>query len=402
MRSLKRRTVLGALAAMAASSALRAQKKYGPGVSDSEIKIGSTMPFSGPVSILGTLGKAAQAYVSKINAEGGVNGRKIRLLQYDDGYNPGKALELTRKLVEQDEVLFIYQTVGTATNNAIHRYLNGRKVPQLLIFSGANKWADSVNGQWTLSGMPSYNVEGRIHARWILQNMPDAKIAVLMQNDDFGRDYLAGIRDGLGERAKTMIVAEQTYETTDPTVDSQVVSLKASGANALFSLSNGKFTVQSIRKAHDIGWKPQIFLPLGSASLTSIIRPAGPEKAIGAITAAYNKGAADPQWDKDPGIVALREFTKQWMPEGDPNDQLVAGGYSSAQILIQILKQCGDDLTRENIMKQALSLRGFATPTMLPGLSLNSSPTDYELYAQLKLQRFNGTSWVPFGEVISK
>lgn len=402
MRSLKRRTVLGALAAMAASSALQAQKKYGPGVSDSEIKIGSTMPFSGPVSILGTLGKAAQAYVSKINAEGGVNGRKIRLLQYDDGYNPGKALELTRKLVEQDEVLFIYQTVGTATNNAIHRYLNGRKVPQLLIFSGANKWADSANGQWTLSGMPSYNVEGRIHARWILQNMPDAKIAVLMQNDDFGRDYLAGIRDGLGERAKTMIVAEQTYETTDPTVDSQVVSLKASGANALFSLSNGKFTVQSIRKAHDIGWKPQIFLPLGSASLTSIIRPAGPEKAIGAITAAYNKGAADPQWDKDPGIVALREFTKQWMPEGDPNDQLVAGGYSSAQILIQILKQCGDDLTRENIMKQALSLRGFATPTMLPGLTLNSSPTDYELYAQLKLQRFNGTSWVPFGEVISK
>ena len=275
MRSLKRRTVLGALAAMAASSALRAQKRYGPGVSDSEIKIGSTMPFSGPVSILGTLGKAAQAYVSKINAEGGINGRKIRLLQYDDGYNPGKALELTRKLVEQDEVLFIYQTVGTATNNAIHRYLNGRKIPQLLIFSGANKWADPANGPWTLSGMPSYNVEGQIYARWILQNMPDAKVGVLMQNDDFGRDYLAGIRAGLGERAKSMLMAEQTYETTDPTVDSQVVSLKASGATVFFSLSNGKFTVQSIRKAHDIGWKPQIFLPLGSASLTSIIRPAG-------------------------------------------------------------------------------------------------------------------------------
>lgn len=402
MQFIKRRTSLAALGALFLPQALQAQKRSGPGVSDTEIRIGSTMPFSGPVSILGTLGKATQAYVSKLNAEGGINGRKIRLIQYDDGYNPGKALELTRKLVEQDEVLFIYQTVGTATNNAIHRYLNGRKVPHLLIFSGANKWADPANGPWTLSGMPSYDVEGRIYARWILQNMPNAKIAVLLQNDDFGRDYLAGIRAGLGERAKSMIVAEQTYETTDPTVESQVVSLKASGATVFISLSNGKFTVQSLRKAHDIEWKPQIFLPLGSASLTSIIRPAGPERAIGAITAAYNKAAADPQWDKDAGVIALREFTKQWMPDGDPNDQLVAGGYSSAQILTQILKQCGDDLTRENVMRQALSLRGFATPTMLPGLTLNTSPTDYELFAQLRLQRFNGSSWVPFGEIVSR
>ena len=332
MRSLKRRTVLGALGAMVAAPALRAQKRYGPGVTDTEIKIGSTLPFSGPVSILGMLGKAAQAYVSKINSEGGVNGRKIKLIQYDDAYNPGKALELTRKLVEQDEVLCIFQTVGTATNNAIHKYLNGRQIPQLLIFSGANKWVDPANGPWTLSGMASYEVEGRIYARWILKNLPDAKIAVLMQNDDFGRDYLTGIRAGLGDKAKTMIVGEQTYETTDPTVDSQVVSLKATNANAFISLSNGKFTVQSLRKAHDIGWKPQIFLPLGSASPNAIMRPAGADKVVGALTAAYAKDPSDPQWDKDPGIVASRRRRSSslmnWTVSGAP----AAPGWAAAMM----------------------------------------------------------------------
>ena len=399
---LDRRTLLSFTVLGAVPWPARAQKQYGPGVTDGEIRIGSTMPFSGPVSMLGTLGRAAAAYFAKINAEGGINGRKITLIQYDDGYTPTKAFEQTRKLVEQDEVLLIYETVGTATNNSIHRYLNGKKVPHLLIFSGASKWADPVNGPWTLSGMPSYNVEARIYGRWLLQNMPDAKVAVLLQNDDFGRDYLTGLKSALGDRAKTMIVAEATYEVTDPAIDSQIIALRASGANALFSLSNGKFTVQSIRKVHDIGWKPQMFLPLGSASLTSIIRPAGPEKAVGAITAAYAKSAADPQWANDPGIVALREFTKQWLPGQDPDDSLVAGGYSSAQVLTHILKQCGNNLTRENVMKQALSLRGFSTPTMLPGIVLNTAPDDYELFSQLQLQRFDGKSWVPFGALVSR
>lgn len=400
--ALHRRAVLSFAICGALPWPVCAQKQYGPGVTDTEIRIGSTMPFSGPVSMLGTLGRAAAAYFAKINAEGGINGRKVTLLQYDDAYTPAKAFEQTRKLVEQDEVLLIYETVGTATNNSIHRYLNGKKVPHLLIFSGASKWADPVNGPWTLSGMPFYQVEARIYGRWLLQNMPGAKVAVLLQNDDFGRDYLTGLKSALGDRAKTMIVAESTYEVTDPTVDSQIITLQASGANVLFSLSNGKFTVQSIRKAHDIGWKPQIFLPLGSASLTSIIRPAGPEKAVGAITAAYAKAAGDPQWANDPGIVAMREFARQWMPGIDPDDSLVSGGYSSAQVLVQILKQCGNNLTRENVMKQALSLRGFSTPTMLPGIVLNTAPDDYELFSQLQLQRFDGKSWVPFGSLVSR
>lgn len=398
----RREAIFASLAGLAAVPAAHGQKRYGPGVTDSEITIGSTAPFSGPVSILGTLGKAAQAYVAKVNAEGGVNGRKIKLIQYDDGYNPGKALEMTRKLIEQDQVLFIYQTVGTSVNNAVQRYLEPKKIPQLLIMSGSNKWSDVAAAPFVVPGMPSYSVEGSVYAQWILKNLPNAKIAVLMQNDDFGRDYLAGIQQGLGARSKEMIVAQSTYESTDASVDSQIVSLKGSGADVFFSLSNGKHTVQSLRKAHDIGWKPQIFLPLGSASPTAILRPAGPEKVMGAITAAYGKSAADPQWENDKGINDLRTFAKQWMGGADPNDSLVAGGQASAAVLVKILSQCGDDLSRENVMQQALSLSDFATPTTLPGIKINTSQSNHAIFTQLWLQRFDGSSWVPFGGAVSR
>jgi branched-chain amino acid transport system substrate-binding protein len=270
-----------------------------------------------------------------------------------------------------------------------------------LIFSGASKWNDVAGAPFTISGMPTYNAEGRVYARWILDNMPTAKIAVLLQNDDFGRDYLAGIKAGLGDKAKAMIVAESTYETTDASVDSQVVSLKASGATVFFSLSNGKFTVQSLKKAHDIGWKPQVIVPLGSASIAAIMRPAGAEAGKGAITAVYNKPVADPQFERDPGVVGLREFIKKWLPEADPTDSLVAGGYTSAQILEHVLGRCGDDLTRENIMKQASSLAGFAPPLLMPGITLSTSDKDHELYGHLWLQRFDGNAWIPFGKAIS-
>jgi branched-chain amino acid transport system substrate-binding protein len=402
MEITRRDALLASLAGLAAIPNGYAQKRYGPGVTDNEITIGSTAPFSGPVSMLGTLAKAAQAYVSRVNAEGGVRGRKIKLVQYDDGYNPAKALEMTRKLVEQDQVLFMFQSVGTSVNNAIQRYLESRKIPQLMIMSGANKWSDPAAAPFVVPGMPSYSLEGRVYARWLLENMPNAKIAVLMQNDDFGRDYLQGLQQGLGAKSKDMIVAVGTYETTDASVDSQVVTLKASGADAFVSLTNGKYTVQSLRKAHDIDWKPQIFLPLGSSSPTAIIRPAGPERAVAAITAAYGKSPADPQWEKDKGVADFRAFISQWMPGSDPNDSLISGGYAAAAVLVQILSQCEDELTRENVMRQALSLRDFALATTLPGIKINTSPKSHALYQQLWLQRFDGKSWVPFGGAVSQ
>ncbi|MBL0727373.1 ABC transporter substrate-binding protein [Piscinibacter sp. HJYY11] len=366
-------------------------------MSDTEIRVGSTMPFSGPVSGLGILGKAAQAYFEELNDKGGINGRKVKLIQYDDGYNPGKALELTRRLVEQDKVALIYQTLGTPSNNAIHRYLNQQRIPQLLIFSGANKWVDVSAAPYVVPASPSYAAEGRVYARWLLENQPKARVAVLMQNDDFGKDYLDAIKNALGARAKDMIVAQSTYEVTDPTVDSQVVSLKASGADVFFVLCNGKFAVQALRKAHDIGWKPQVFLPLGSSSIQAILRPAGADKVIGAISIGVAKSPSDPRWNTDSSIVELRDFVKRRLPSHDPNDQLIASGHSSSQILTEILRRCGDDLTRENIMKNARDLKGFRTTTMLPGIALNTTPTNHELYDKLWLQRFNGESWVPFG-----
>ena len=396
-----------ALAFAAAALALAcapaaAQKQYGPGVTDTEIRIGQTMPYSGPVSALGALGHSAVAYFAKVNAEGGINGRKVNLISLDDAYSPPKTVEHTRRLVEQDKVLAIFQTLGTATNASIHKYLNQQKVPHLLITSGANRWADPKNFPWTMSGMPSYDTEARIYARYILERVPNARIAVLSQNDDFGRDYLSGFEAGLGARAKAMIVARATYEPTDPTVDSQIAALKASGADVFFTISNGKFTSQSIRKSAELGWKPVTFLPIGSSSIAGILKPAGVERATGAITAAYAKNPSDPQWADDPGMKEYFAFMKQYMPNADPLDSLNASGFNAGRLMAHILRACGDNLTRENVMKQALSLKDFSTPLFLPGVTASTSPTDYAPFQQLRLSRFDGTSWVPFGDVISR
>jgi branched-chain amino acid transport system substrate-binding protein len=378
-----------------------AQKRYDAGANDTEIRLGQTMPYSGPVSMLGTVGKAAQAYFDKINAEGGVNGRKLRLFSLDDGYNPVKTMEQTRRLVEGDEVLLMFGTVGTPTNQAVHRYLNTKKVPQLLILSGSNRWNDPKNFPWTLSGMFSYEAEAKVYARHILANFKEPKIAILSQNDDFGRDFVRGLKAGLGTGAKNAVVAEATYESTDPKVDSQMLALKASGANILMNFSNGKFASQAIRNAAELGWKPQIYLPIGSSSIASILRPAGLENAFGAVTIASVKNPLDPQWQEDAGMKEYMEFMKRWAPALDPNDSLNVTGLTIAKILTDVLRRCGDDLTRDNVMRQMLSLKDYTTPWMLPGVSLTTAKDDYELYASSRLTRFDGKSWVPFGDAVS-
>ena len=379
-----------------------AQKKYDPGASDTEIRIGQTMPYSGPISMLGTMGKAAAAYFEKVNLEGGVNGRKLRLISLDDGYTPTKTLEQTRRLVEGDEVLLIFNTVGTPTNLAIHRYLNERRVPQLLIMSGANRWNDPKGFPWTMGGMLSYEAEARMYAKHMLTQVKDPKIAVLSQNDDFGRDFVKGLKGALGERAKGLIVAEATYEVTDATVDSQLVQLRASGANVFFNFSNGKFTVQSLRRAGEMGWTPQIYLPVGSTSIASILRPAGTERAVGAITISNHKNPLDPQWRDDPGLKEYLEFMKRHAPTLEAEDSLNLSAYSMSRVLVEVLRRCGADLTRANVMRQMQSLKDFATPVMLPGVSLTTAVDDYEIYGAIKLQRFDGKSWVPFGEPVAR
>ena len=390
------------LAALMAPAPAAAQKKYDPGASDSEIRIGQTMPYSGPISMLGTMGRAAAAYFDKVNAEGGVNGRKIKLISLDDGYSPTKTLEQTRRLVEEDEVLLIFNNVGTPTNLAIHRYLNTRRVPQLLIMSGANRWNDPKNFPWTMGGMLSYEAEARMYAKHMLATVKEPKIAVLSQNDDFGRDFLKGMKGQLGERGKAMIVAEATYETTDPTVDSQIVSLRASGANVFFNFSNGKFTVQALRRARELGWSPQIYLPVGSTSIASILRPAGAESAVGAVTISNHKNPLDPQWKDDPGLKDYYEFMKRHAPALDAEDSLNVSAYSMSRVLVEVLRRCGNELTRDNVMRQMQGLKDYSTPVMLPGVSLTTGADDYEIYGAIKLQRFDGKSWVPFGEPMAR
>lgn len=390
-----------ALLGLPAAWPTQAEKRYDPGASDSEIKIGQTMPYSGPVSMLGTVGKASAAYFDKLNADGGINGRKIKLVSLDDGYSPPRTLEQTRRLVENEEVLLIFNTVGTATNQAVHRYLNSRKVPQLLILSGASRWNDPKNNPWTISGMFSYEAEGRVYARHLLASIQQPRIAILAQNDDFGRDYVRGLKAALGERAKAMVVAEATYETTDATVDSQLVSLKESGANVFMNFSTGKFTAQAIRRAADLGWKPQVYLPLGSSAIASILQPAGLERSIGSYTIANQKNPLDPQWADDPGMKAYLDFMKRWAPALDAHDSLNTSGYNLALMMAEVLRRCGDDLSRDNVMRQMLSLKNFATPVMLPGVSVSTGPDDYELYGAARLQRFDGKSWVPFGDPVS-
>ena len=390
--------LIAAIAAVVAIGA-QAQNKYDTGATDKEIKIGQTMPYSGPASAYGTIGKTEQAYIKMINDQGGINGRKINLISLDDSYSPPKAVEQVRKLVEQDEVLFLWQTLGTPSNSAIHKYVNQKKIPHLFLATGATKWGDPKNFPWTMGGQPAYQIEATIYARYLLKTKPDAKIAVLYQNDDYGKDLLKGLKDGLGAKA-TMVVKEASYEVADTTVDSQILSLKDSGADTMFTFATPKFAAQSIRKVFDIGWKPLHFVNNVSAQVTSVLIPAGLEKSVGLITASYIKDINDPQWANSPDIKAFQEFMKKYYPEGDPKEYNNAYGFMQGHMLVQTLKQCGNDLTRENVMRQAANLKNVELPMLLPGIKVNTSPTDFFPMDQQQLGKFDGKEWKNFGELI--
>src|SRR5580700_3310706 len=375
--------------------------QYGPGASDTEIKIGNTMPYSGPASAYGTIGKLETAYFSMVNEQGGINGRKINFISRDDAYSPPKTVELVRQLVEQDQVLLTFNILGTPPNTAVQGYLNDNKVPQMFVATGADKWNDPKKFPWTMGWQPSYRIEARIYGRYMLKNLPNAKVAVLYQNDDFGKDYLVGLREALGDKADKMIVATQTYETTDPTVDSQIVSLQGTGADTLLVAAIPKFAAQAIRKVYDLSWKPSFFLTNVSASVGSVMKPAGFEKAAGIITAGYLKDPNDPQWQSTKEYKDWLEFMKKYYPGGSLADVNNVYGYSAAQTLVEVLKASGDNLTRENVMKQAASIHDLKLPMLLPGISVSTSATDFAPIKQMQLQKFEGETWKLFGEVIS-
>jgi branched-chain amino acid transport system substrate-binding protein len=391
-----------ALAILGATSVNAAdQKTYDVGATDTEIKIGNIMPYSGPASSYSVIGKTEAAYFNKVNAEGGINGRKINFISYDDGYSPPKTVEQARKLVESDEVLLIFNSLGTPPNSAIQKYMNGKKVPQLFVATGATKWNDPMDFPWTMGWQPSYQSETQIYAKYILKNYPNAKIGVLYQNDDYGKDYLKGLKDGLGSKAASMIVAEESYETTEPTIDSHIVNLKASGADVFVDLSIPKFAAQAIKKSAEVGWKPIHFLNSVSSSITATIKPAGFDNAQGIITAEYLKDPTDPQWKDDADIKAWNAFLDKYYPEANRADAFVIYGYAVAQSMVQVLKRCGDDLTRANIMKQAASMHDAVVAGLLPGVKINTSPSDFAPISQLQLARFKGDTWERFGDVIS-
>ncbi|QPF84544.1 ABC transporter substrate-binding protein [Bradyrhizobium genosp. L] len=377
-----------------------AQKAYDTGASDAEIKIGNIMPYSGPASAYGTIGRTEAAYFKMINAQGGINGRKISFISYDDGYSPAKTVEQARKLVESDGVLLIFNSLGTATNAAIRKYMNEKQVPQLFVASGASKWNDPKDYPWTMGWQPSYQDEARVYAKYIMKQKPDAKVAVLYQNDDFGKDYLKGLKDAFGDKA-SMIIAEEAYETSEPTIDSRIVKLKAAGADTLISITTPKFAAQAIKKAAEIAWTPLHILSNVSASLGGVMQPAGFENSQGIVSASYLKDGADPQWDKDGGMQKFTAFLKTSYPDGNKLDGATEFGYAAAQTMVKVLQMCGDDLTRANIMKQAASLKEFVPDTLLPGISINTSATDFAPIKQLQLMRFKGERWELFGDIIS-
>src|SRR5437868_4194446 len=385
----------------ASSSGALAQKKYDTGATDTEIKIGNIMPYSGPASAYGVIGKTEAAYFKKINADGGLNGRKINFISYDDGYSPPKTVEQARKLVESDEVLFIFNSLGTPPNTAIQKYMNSKKVPQLFVATGATKWNDPKDFPWTMGWQPNYQSESRIYAKYILKEKPNAKIAVLYQNDDYGKDYLKGLKDGLGAKAASMIVAEESFEVTQPTIDSNIVKLKSLGADVFFNVTTPKFAAQSIKKMAEIEWKPLHLLNNVSASIGSVMKPAGFENAQGIISSTYLMDPNDPQWKNDAGMKAWNEFLDKYYPEANRADASVMYAYIVAQGLEHVLKACGDNLTRENVMKQAASIRDLELRGLLPGVKVNTSATDFAPLSQLQLQRFKGDTWERFGEVLS-
>ena len=389
-----------AVAIALSASPASAQKKYDTGATDTEIKIGQTVPFSGPASAYATIGKAQAAYIKMINDQGGVNGRKLNLIQYDDAYSPPKAVEQVRKLVESDEVLLTFQIIGTPSNGAVMKYLNAKKVPQLFAATGASKFTDPKNFPWTMGFNPNYQTEGRIYAQYILKNYPNAKIGILYQNDDLGRDYLTGLKAGLGDKAAKMIVAETSYELTDPTIDSQIVQLKTVGADLVFDASTPKFAAQAIKKIADLGWKPVHILDINATSVGAVMKPAGLENSKDVISVNYGKDPLDPTWKDDAGMKKYFAFMAKYFPEGDKDSSFNTYGYSTTQLLIEVLTRCGDDLTRENVMKQATSLKNVQLDLSLPGIVGSTSPTDYRVNKQLQMMKFNGERWELFGPII--
>jgi branched-chain amino acid transport system substrate-binding protein len=388
-------------AALALPRLARAQKKYDPGASDTEIKIGNTCPYSGPIASAGTIGACEAAFFKMINAEGGIGGRKIDFISYDDGYSPPKTVEQTRRLVESDRVLFMFNGLGTPTQNAVLKYLNGRKIPQLFVITGVSTFADPKEYPWTMPFFASYVGEGRIYARYILANHPRAKIGVLYQNDDSGKDYLQGLKEGLGEKAQSMIVMARSYEVTDATIDSQIVALKASGADLFFNMAIPKFAAQAIRKTAEIGWRPVQILIGPVASVAATLKPAGLENCRGILTSIWLKDVTDPIWKDDGGYKEWLAFMDKWYPRGDKADYGNAYAYTVSQTLVQVLKQCGDDLTRENVMRKAANIHNLRLPMLLPGITISTSPTNFHPVNEEQMARFNGEHWVRFGPVLT-
>jgi branched-chain amino acid transport system substrate-binding protein len=399
-KGLFRLAMGAALATALSASAAYAQKKYDTGASDTEIKIGQTVPFSGPASAYASIGKTQAAYFKMINDQGGINGRKINLIQYDDAYSPPKAVEQVRKLVESDEVLLTFQIIGTPSNAAVQKYLNAKKIPQLFAATGASKFTDPKNFPWTMGFNPNYFVEGRIYGQYILKEFPNAKVGILYQNDDLGKDYLNGIKAGLGDKAANMIVAETSYEVSDPTIDSQILKLKAAGTDLFFSASTPKFAAQAIKKNFELGWHPVHIVDINATSVGAVMQPAGLDASKGVISVNYGKDPLDPTWKDDAGMKRYFDFMAKYYPDGDKNSNFNTYGYSTAQLLAYVLKQCGDDLTRENVMKQAASLKDVVLDIPLPGIKANTSPTDYRVNKQLQMERFDGERWQLFGPII--
>jgi branched-chain amino acid transport system substrate-binding protein len=397
---MQRRTVVAGGLALAALPAI-GQKQYGPGASDSEIKIGNTIPYSGPASAYGSIGKVETAFFKVVNEQGGIGGRKINFISLDDGYSPPKAVEMVRRLVEQDEVLFTVSTLGTPSNSAIHKYMNQKKVPHLFLATGASKWNDPKNFPWTMGFNPNYESEGRLYGQDILRTRPNAKIAVLYQNDDYGKDYLKGFMEGLGEKGKGLVVKTVSYEVTDPTVDSQIVTLQSSGADTFFNITTPKFAAQAIRKVADIGWKPVHYLNQVSSSVGSVLKPAGMDKSVGLVSMQYIKDPTDPRWTSDKPMQEYFAFMKKNLPDLDPMDGNCTYAMAVAQLTMQLLKQCGNNLTRDNVMKQAASIKGFQIPMALPGVLADSGPNDYALFQTMQLVKFDGKTWQGFGEPVA-